>query len=70
MSGSALTLHVESCAECGLCVAVCAYDALILRPAALEILHEECVLCEACVVACPTDALAIVPADSRQSIAG
>ncbi|HEX9750225.1 MAG TPA: 4Fe-4S binding protein [candidate division Zixibacteria bacterium] len=59
MRGSELTLDHGACAECGLCVAVCAYDALVLRPTELEIIHEECVLCDACVIACPTEALAI-----------
>ena len=59
MIGRKLTLDTETCVQCGLCVAVCAYDALVLRPTVLEILHDECVLCDACVVVCPTDALAI-----------
>ncbi|MEW5701870.1 MAG: 4Fe-4S binding protein [Candidatus Zixiibacteriota bacterium] len=54
-----LTLDVDACAECGLCVAVCAYDALVLRATGLEIIQSECVLCDACVVACPTEALQI-----------
>lgn len=54
-----LTLDVKACAECGLCVAVCPYDALVLRPTVLEILHDECVLCDVCVIACPTSALSI-----------
>ena len=59
MSDTTLTLDPAACAECALCVAVCGFDALVLRPTILEIIHAECVLCDACVVACPTDALAI-----------
>ncbi len=59
MPVSELVLDKEACAECGLCVAVCGYDALILRPAELEVIQSECVLCDACVVACPTEALSI-----------
>jgi len=59
MGGTQLTLDMDACAECGLCVAVCGYDALVLRPKQLEVIQEECVLCDACVVACPTEALAI-----------
>ncbi|MBI3872603.1 MAG: 4Fe-4S binding protein [candidate division Zixibacteria bacterium] len=59
MPAAELTLDVEVCSECGLCVAVCGYDALVLRPTILEIIHSECVLCDACVVACPTEALRI-----------
>ncbi|MEW5876195.1 MAG: 4Fe-4S binding protein [Candidatus Zixiibacteriota bacterium] len=59
MPGSELTLDVEACAECGLCVAVCPYEALVLRPTVLEIIHSECILCDLCVIACPTEALAI-----------
>lgn len=54
-----LILDKEACAECGLCVAVCGYDALVLRPTELEVIQSECVLCDACVVACPTEALSI-----------
>ena len=59
VSETELRLDVETCAECGLCVAVCPYDALVLHPTILEILQDECVLCDACVIACPTSALAI-----------
>ena len=59
MATTTLNLDQQACAECGLCVAVCGYDALVLRPAVLEIIHSECVLCDACVVACPTEALSI-----------
>jgi ferredoxin len=65
MTGRKLTLEEGACVECGLCVAVCPYDALVLRPTVLEILHEECVLCDACVIGCPTDALAIKSVDGR-----
>jgi len=65
MTSRKLILDENSCVECGLCVAVCHYDALVLRPTVLEILHEECVLCDACVVACPTDALAIKRVEGR-----
>lgn len=59
MSTKELILDREACAECGLCVAVCGYDALVLRPEVLEVIQDECVLCEACVVVCPTEALSI-----------
>jgi ferredoxin len=59
MSSAELTLDVAACGECGLCVAVCGYDALRLRPTELEITHSACVLCDACVIACPTGALQI-----------
>ncbi len=62
MTTASLTLNLEACAECALCVAVCAYDALVLRPTRLEIIHSECVLCDACVIACPTDALSVAQA--------
>jgi MinD superfamily P-loop ATPase len=54
-----LTLNEEACAECGLCVAVCGYEALILHARQLEIIEQNCVLCDVCVIACPTDALMI-----------
>ena len=54
-----LKLDTGECAECGLCVAVCPHDALVLRPDVLEIIHDECILCDLCVIACPTDALVI-----------
>ncbi len=68
MGRSELTLSVEACVDCGLCVAVCAYDALVLRGRGLEIIHNECVLCDACVAACPTEALAIAPVGSRAAV--
>ena len=59
MTTGILTLDRGACTECGLCVAVCAYEAIVLRPAHLEIIEAECVLCDACVIACPTDALSV-----------
>jgi ferredoxin len=59
MAGSELQVDQAACGECGLCVAVCAYDAIFLRPNHLEIHNDECVLCDICVEACPTDALSI-----------
>ncbi|HUU46974.1 MAG TPA: 4Fe-4S binding protein [Acidobacteriota bacterium] len=59
MTTGILTLDRNACTECGLCVAVCAYEALVLRPTYLEIIESECVLCDACVIACPTDALSV-----------
>jgi len=59
MVGSELKLDHEACAQCALCVAVCPYEALVLRPTMLEVIHSECILCDLCVVACPTEALAI-----------
>jgi ferredoxin len=59
MAGSELQVDQAACGECGLCVAVCSYDAIFLRSSRLEILKAECVLCDVCVEACPTDALSI-----------
>ncbi len=59
MAVAELKLDTDECSECGLCVAVCPHDALVLRPRVLEILHDECILCDLCVIACPTEALAI-----------
>ena len=68
MAATVLTLDSQACAECALCVAVCAYDALRLRPTHLEIIESECVLCDACVVACPTEALAIEQVPEPMSV--
>ncbi len=59
MAGSELQVNQAACGECGLCVAVCAHDAIFLRAGGLEILHDDCVLCDVCVEACPTDALSV-----------
>ena len=59
VNASTLKLDIATCAECALCVAVCPYEALVLRPTVLEIIASECVLCDLCVIACPTEALAI-----------
>ena len=59
MGASQLTVDHEACAECALCVAVCPYEALVLRPTILEVIQNKCVLCDLCVIACPTEALAI-----------
>lgn len=59
MSALELTIDHVACAECALCVAVCPYEALELRPTQLRVIQEECVLCDLCVIACPTEALEI-----------
>lgn len=59
MPAKELQLDQAACAECGLCVAVCGYDALVLHATELEVIQSECVLCDACVIACPTEALSI-----------
>lgn len=59
MSAIELRVDHQACAQCALCVAVCPYEALALRPTILEVIQSECVLCDLCVIACPTEALAI-----------
>ena len=59
MAEGELQVDQSACGDCGLCVAVCAYDAIFLRRSHLEIRRDECVLCDVCVEACPADALSI-----------
>jgi ferredoxin len=54
-----LKLKPEFCGECGGCVAVCPYDALVLLVEGLSIKDELCVLCNKCVEFCPTSALEV-----------
>jgi NAD-dependent dihydropyrimidine dehydrogenase PreA subunit len=59
MAKTELTVDHDACSECALCVAVCPYEALALRPTYLQVIQEDCILCDLCVIACPTEALAI-----------
>ena len=61
-----LELDAKLCAQCGGCVAVCAYGALELFVSGLLIKPELCTLCRNCIVFCPVGALRMT--DSREEI--
>ena len=53
-----IQIIVDKCVGCGLCIKVCAYDALSLVDKK-AVLNERCTICGACVSACKYDAILI-----------
>ena len=54
-----LKLEEKICGQCGVCVAVCQFEALNLKSGQLEITFETCTQCGDCVLVCPVSALKI-----------
>ncbi|MEE8590933.1 MAG: electron transfer flavoprotein subunit alpha [Spirochaetia bacterium] len=53
-----IRIIVDKCVGCGLCIKVCAYDAVSLVDK-MAVLNERCTVCGACVSACKYDAIVI-----------
>ena len=51
----------ERCVHCGVCVAICPSDALVVKQGAtqVEFVADKCVACELCVKACPYAAMEV-----------
>jgi electron transfer flavoprotein alpha subunit len=56
--GEPIQIILDKCVGCGLCVKVCAYDAVSLVEKK-AVLNERCTVCGACVSACKYDAILI-----------
>jgi len=56
-----VTRKDDLCVHCGVCVALCPSDALVLNPATCEVafVADKCVACELCVKACPYTAMEV-----------
>jgi len=56
-----ITRREDACVHCGVCVAICPSDALVLNTTNGEVdfLPEKCVACELCVKACPYAAMEV-----------
>jgi len=56
-----ITRRDDACVHCGVCVAICPSDALVLNTTSWEVdfLPEKCVACELCVKACPYAAMEV-----------
>ena len=56
-----ITRRDDACVHCGVCVAICPSDALVLNTTKGEVdfLPEKCVACELCVRACPYAAMEV-----------
>ena len=56
-----ITRRDDACVHCGVCVAICPSDALVLNTTNGEVdfLPEKCVACELCVKACPYAAMEV-----------
>ena len=56
-----VTRKDDSCVHCGVCVAICPSDALVLNQAdwQVEFIADKCVACELCVKACPYAAMEV-----------
>ncbi|MBN1255153.1 MAG: 4Fe-4S binding protein [Deltaproteobacteria bacterium] len=56
-----ITRKDDFCVHCGVCVAICPSDALVLNitKGEVDFLPEKCVACELCVKACPYAAMEV-----------
>jgi ferredoxin len=56
-----ITRKDDLCVHCGVCVAICPSDALVLNQATGEVafIADKCVACELCVKACPYAAMEV-----------
>jgi ferredoxin len=56
-----VTLNLDKCTHCGLCIPICPVSAFEKDPETFEIrfLKERCIACEFCVKVCPYDALEV-----------
>jgi NAD-dependent dihydropyrimidine dehydrogenase PreA subunit len=55
-----LTINVETCVGCGVCVNACPVDHLeLVDGKAQEKAEDNCVSCGVCVNACPVDAIVV-----------
>jgi len=56
-----VTRKDDACVHCGVCVAICPSDALVLNTMNWEVdfLADKCVACELCVKACPYAAMEV-----------
>ena len=56
-----ITRKEDLCVHCGVCVAICPSDALVLNQATrqVEFFADKCVACELCVKACPYIAMEV-----------
>jgi len=56
-----VTRKDDLCIHCGVCVALCPSDALVLNPVTCEVafIADKCVACELCVKACPYTAMEV-----------
>jgi ferredoxin len=56
-----ITMKAELCVHCGVCVAICPSEALVLNHADwhVEFIADKCVACELCVKACPFAAMEV-----------
>ncbi len=56
-----VTRKDDLCIHCGVCVALCPSDALVLNPTTCEVafVADKCVACELCVKACPYTAMEV-----------
>ena len=56
-----ITMKDDACVHCGVCVAICPSEALVLNQADwhVEFIADKCVACELCVKACPYSAMEV-----------
>ena len=56
-----ITMKDDACVHCGVCVAICPSEALVLHHADwhVEFIADKCVACELCVKACPFAAMEV-----------
>ena len=56
-----ITMKDDACVHCGVCVAICPSEALVLNQTDwhVEFIADKCIACELCVKACPYTAMEV-----------
>jgi 2-oxoglutarate ferredoxin oxidoreductase subunit delta len=61
MEPVAVTINASWCKGCGICVAFCPREALVLRHEKAQFIRENCVVCGMCERYCPDLAITVDP---------
>ena len=70
VSGHHAVINYEKCTNCGLCVDLCRFDAIVSIDGKVQISETSCDGCYLCSRICPVQAIKMIPADKSRLYAG